>query len=127
MFRDSLQKLVERVEGGVAGILMGFDGISVEAYTRPQENLGGGLGGGSADIQTVGMELAHVIGQVRRAAELLEVGKLSEVTVRADKMVVLVRALNEEYFLAFALRPAGNFGKARYVLRLLAPKIQAEL
>ena len=38
-----------------------------------------------------------------------------------------MRALNEEYFLAFALRPAGNFGKARYVLRVLAPKIQAEL
>ena len=128
MFRDSLQKLVERVEGGVAGILMGFDGISVEAYTRPHETIGGTIGGGpGSDIQTVGMELAHVIGQVRRAAELLEVGRLSEVTVRADKMVVLVRALNDEYFLAFALRPAGNFGKARYVLRLLAPKIQAEL
>ena len=47
--------------------------------------------------------------------------------MRADKLVVLVRALNDEYFLAFALRPAGNFGKARYVLRVLAPKIQAEL
>jgi hypothetical protein len=38
-----------------------------------------------------------------------------------------VRALNEEYFLAFAVRPSGNFGKARYVLRVLAPKFQAEL
>jgi predicted regulator of Ras-like GTPase activity (Roadblock/LC7/MglB family) len=119
MFRESLQKLVERVDGGVAGILMGFDGISVEAYTRPSE--------GGTDIQTVGMELAHVIGQVRRAAELLEVGQLSEVTVKADKLVVVVRALTDEYFLAFALRPDGNFGKARYVLRVLAPKIQAEL
>jgi predicted regulator of Ras-like GTPase activity (Roadblock/LC7/MglB family) len=119
MFRESLQKLVERVDGGVAGILMGFDGISVEAYTRPAE--------AATDIQTVGMELAHVIGQVRRAAELLEVGQLSEVTVRADRLVVVVRALNDEYFLAFALRPDGNFGKARYVLRVLAPKIQAEL
>ncbi len=119
MFRDSLQKLVERVDGGVAGILMGFDGISVEAYTRPAEP--------GTDIQTVGMELAHVISQVRRAAELLEVGSLDEVTVRAEKLTVLVRALNEEYFLAFAVRPSGNFGKARYVLRLLAPKFKAEL
>lgn len=119
MFRDSLQKLVERVDGGVAGILMGFDGISVESYTRQAEV--------TADIQTVGMELAHVIGQVRRAAELLEVGALDEVTVRAERLVVLVRALNEEYFLAFALRPTGNFGKARYVLRLAVPKFQAEL
>jgi predicted regulator of Ras-like GTPase activity (Roadblock/LC7/MglB family) len=120
MFRESLQKLVERVEGGVAGILMGFDGISVESYTRPADQT-------STDIQTVGMELAHVIGQVRRAAELLEVGKLDEVTLRAEKLTVLVHALNSEYFLAFALGPRGNFGKARYVLRLTAPKIQAEL
>jgi predicted regulator of Ras-like GTPase activity (Roadblock/LC7/MglB family) len=122
MFRDSLQKLVERVEGGVAGILMGFDGISVEAYTRPPS-----ADSEPTDIQTVGMELAHVIGQVRRAAELLEVGTLTEVTLRADKLVVIVRALNEEYFLAFALQPQSSFGKARYALRALAPKIQAEL
>ena len=35
--------------------------------------------------------------------------------------------LTDEYFLAFAVRPSGNFGKARYVLRVLAPKIRAEL
>jgi predicted regulator of Ras-like GTPase activity (Roadblock/LC7/MglB family) len=120
MFREVLQKLVERVDGGLAGILMGFDGISVEAYTRP-------TAAGDTDIQTVGMELAHVIGQVRRAAELLEVGKLNEVTVRAEKLTVIVHALNEEYFLAFAVGPNGNFGKARFALRTVAPQIQAEL
>jgi predicted regulator of Ras-like GTPase activity (Roadblock/LC7/MglB family) len=133
MFRDSLQKLVERVDGGVAGILMGFDGISVEAYTRPESrpdprpdpNRGGKPD--TSDIQTIGMELAHVIGQVRRAAELLEAGTLDEVTIRAEKLVVLVRALSDEYFLAFALRPQSSFGKARYAMRVLAPKIQAEL
>jgi predicted regulator of Ras-like GTPase activity (Roadblock/LC7/MglB family) len=119
MFREVLQKLVDRVDGGVAGILMGFDGISVEAYTRPVEK--------DTDIQTVGMELAHVIGQMRRAAELLEVGKLQEIVMRAEKLTVIVRALNEEYFLAFAINAKGNFGKARYVLRLVAPQIQAEL
>jgi predicted regulator of Ras-like GTPase activity (Roadblock/LC7/MglB family) len=119
MFREVLQKLVDRVDGGVAGILMGFDGISVEAYTRPAEK--------DTDIQTVGMELAHVIGQMRRAAELLEVGKLQEIVMRAEKLVVIVRALNEEYFLAFAIKETGNFGKARFVLRLVAPQIQAEL
>jgi predicted regulator of Ras-like GTPase activity (Roadblock/LC7/MglB family) len=121
MFRDSLQKLVERVDGGVAGILMGFDGISVEAYTRPADKAR------TTDIQTVGMELAHVIGQVRRTAALLEAGTLDEVTIRADRLVVLVRAVSDEYFLAFALRPESSFGKARYALRVLAPKIQAEL
>ncbi len=118
MFRDSIQKMVDRVDGAVAGILMGFDGISVESYTKP---------GDSTDIQTVGMELAHAVTQVRKAAEQLEVGKLDEVILRAEKLDVIVHALNEEYFLAFAVRPEGNYGKARYVLRVTIPQIQAEL
>jgi predicted regulator of Ras-like GTPase activity (Roadblock/LC7/MglB family) len=118
MFRENIQKMVERVDGGVAGILMGFDGISVEAYARP---------GGSTDIQTVGMELAHVISQVRRATTALEVGGLREVMVRAEKLTVLVHVLNTEYFVACAIRPDANSGKARYLLRLLAPQIQSEL
>ena len=118
MFRENLQKMIDRVDGGLAGILMGFDGISVESYARDDA---------STDIQTVGMELAHVISQVRRAAELLEVGGLREITVRADQLVVIVHVLNQEYFVACALRPEGNSGKARYLLRLLAPQIQSEL
>jgi predicted regulator of Ras-like GTPase activity (Roadblock/LC7/MglB family) len=118
MFRENLQKMIERVDGGVAGILMGFDGISVESYARP------GVG---PDIQTVGMELAHVISQVRRAASALEVGGLREVTVRADDLTVLVHVLNTEYFVACAIRPGANSGKARYLLRMLAPQIQSEL
>lgn len=118
MFRQTLQKMVDRLDGGVAGILMGFDGISVDAYTRKDEK---------TDIQTVGMELAHVLTQVRKAADQLEVGRLREITLRADDLVVLVSLLNEEYFVACAVRPGANFGKARYLMRLTAPQIQAEL
>ncbi len=118
MFQESLQQMVERVPGGIAGILMGYDGISVEAFTQEGE---------TTDMQTVGMELAHVVGQLRRAAESLAVGQLGEVAVSTDNLVVLIRSLNEEYFLALAMAPTGNFGKARYVLRLTAPTIQAEL
>jgi predicted regulator of Ras-like GTPase activity (Roadblock/LC7/MglB family) len=118
MFRDNLQKMVERVDGAVAGILMGFDGISVETYAR---------GAATPDVQTVGMEFAHVLTQVRRATEALEVGGLRELQVRADNLVVLVHVLNNEYFVACAIRPDANSGKARYLLRMLAPQIQSEL
>jgi predicted regulator of Ras-like GTPase activity (Roadblock/LC7/MglB family) len=118
MFRENLQKMIDRVDGGVAGILMGFDGISVEAYARAAAG---------PDIQTVGMELAHVISQVRRATQALEVGGLREVVVRADSLVVLVHVLNNDYFVACAIRPEANAGKARYLLRLMAPQIQSEL
>ena len=122
MFRDNLQRMVDRLSGGVAGILMGFDGISVESYTKDAKD-----GQESLDIQTVGMELAHTLLQMRKATENLEVGQLRELTLKADNLVVLVYLLNEEYFVACALKPEASFGKARYLMKLLAPQIQAEL
>lgn len=118
MFRDAIQKMVDRMDGGRAGLLMGFDGISVEVYNKP---------GSGADINTVGMELAHVITQLRRTAEALEVGGVSEVALTTERLTVLLRLVTDEYFLACALEPTGNLGKARYLLRITAPAIRAEL
>jgi predicted regulator of Ras-like GTPase activity (Roadblock/LC7/MglB family) len=119
MFRENLQHMVDRLAGGVAGILMGFDGISVDSYTKDGEE--------SIDIQTIGMELAHAVVQIRKAAEQIEAGLLHELTLKADKLVLLIHLLNDEYFVACAFKPEANFGKARYLMRLLAPQIQAEL
>jgi predicted regulator of Ras-like GTPase activity (Roadblock/LC7/MglB family) len=119
MFRDTLQKMVQRLEGGVAGILMGFDGIAVDLYNQDGKD--------AIDIQTVGMELAHAISQMRKAIERLDVGQAAEITVRADKLVILVHVISDEYFIACAVRPETSFGKARYVMRLTAPQIRAEL
>ncbi|MDX2020511.1 MAG: hypothetical protein SF187_09735 [Deltaproteobacteria bacterium] len=118
MFRETIQKVVEGIDGGLAGVLMGFDGISVDAYTKPQA---------TTDINTVGMEFAHVLGQIRKAAELLEVGALDEVSLSTETLRVAIRVINEEYFVACVLGPAGNLAKARYLLRVSAPAIKAEL
>ena len=118
MFREAIQKMVDRMDGGRAGVLMGFDGISVEVYNKP------GMG---SDINTIGMELAHILTQLRRSAEALDAGGVTEVSLRAERLIVLVRLVTAEYFLACALEPTGNLGKARYLLRITAPEIQAEL
>jgi predicted regulator of Ras-like GTPase activity (Roadblock/LC7/MglB family) len=119
MFRERIQKMVDRLDGtgGAAGLLMGLDGISVDSYAQP----------GSADVQTISMELAHVIGALRRSAHGAHLGGLRELEVRTDKLALLIRLVTDEYFLAFGVAPDGNLGKARYLLRLLAPQIRAEL
>jgi predicted regulator of Ras-like GTPase activity (Roadblock/LC7/MglB family) len=127
MFRESLQRMVDRLSGGVAGILIGFDGISVESYTKEAEDGEEGEEGEGLDIQVAGMELAHAVAQMRKAVERLDVGGLGELTLKADKLVVLVYVLSDEYFVACAVKPEANFGKARYLMRLLAPQLQAEL
>jgi len=118
MFRESLQKIVDNVEGGVAGVLMGFDGIPVETYAREA---------GAVDVQTVGMEFSFVLTQVRKAAEILEVGGVREIAIKADQLTVIIRVLSEEYFVALVLKPEGNFGKGRYLLRMVGPKMATEL
>lgn len=118
MFQEHLKKLVENVEGGTAAILMGFDGIAVDSYT---------LDAVKPDIQTVGMEFSFVLTQIRKAAEALGTGAVEETTIRSGSMLLVMRVLTTEYFLALALTPDGNFGKGRYLLRLFAPKFLAEL
>jgi predicted regulator of Ras-like GTPase activity (Roadblock/LC7/MglB family) len=118
MFRDSLRRMVEQTQGGVAGLLMGFDGITVESFTQDQNKL---------DIQTVGMEFSYILTQVRKAVETLDAGTVEEVNFKTDRMTILIRVLNKDYFVALAIRPDGSTGKGRYMLRVTAPKIQAEL
>jgi predicted regulator of Ras-like GTPase activity (Roadblock/LC7/MglB family) len=118
MFREPLQKIVDNVEGGIAGLVMGFDGIAVESYTREGQKI---------DINTVGMEFSFILTQVRKAAEILDVGGVNEVSIKAERLTIVIRVLNNEYFLALALAPEGNYGKGRYLMRVVAPKLQQEL
>ena len=116
MFNETLREIVEGTEGGVAGLLMGFDGIAVDSWTREDSEL---------DITTVGMELSMVLKDIQRAAEQLEAGGAREVAIQAEKLTTVVRMLNGDYFVALALTPEGNLGKGRFLLRIAAPKFVA--
>jgi predicted regulator of Ras-like GTPase activity (Roadblock/LC7/MglB family) len=123
MFRENIKKMVEALDGGVGGVLMGFDGIAVDSYSREA----GRNGGHVPDIQTIGMEFAHLISQMRRGAQSLELGFLREMTIRTERLTVIMHVLNNDYFVACAFLSPGNVGKARYLLRMTAPRLEAEL
>jgi predicted regulator of Ras-like GTPase activity (Roadblock/LC7/MglB family) len=118
MFKEALQGVVEGTEGGIAGLLMDFEGIPVESFTRP---------GASLDIETVGAEVSVVVKAIQRASEMLEAGETREVAFRSEKMTTLIRVINKGYFVAVAIEPEGNVGKSRFLLRVIAPRLDAEL
>jgi len=121
-FRESIEKLLERIEGAVSCVLMGFDGITVDEVTKLDVPTGA-----LPDLQTLSMELAHLIAQTRRTMESVEAGALEEFTLRTDKLTLVVRVLTSEYFLACAILPRANLGRARYLMRLTAPGLRADL
>jgi predicted regulator of Ras-like GTPase activity (Roadblock/LC7/MglB family) len=121
MFREHIQKLIDRLEGGIAGVLMGFDGIAVDSYAKS------GYGGSLPDVQTLAMEFSHLVTQARRAVQSHDAGSLEEVTIRTDSVTLVIQVLTQDYFLACAMLPSAHVGKARYLVRVTAPNLQAEL
>ena len=117
MFDELLGNAVKNVQGADAAVLMGFDGILVDMYN----------GGPDVDIESMGMEFSVLLREVRNAAELLNAGNANEMTIRTDKLLAVLRVINTEYFIAMALTPEGNIGKARYTLRTLVPTILSEI
>jgi predicted regulator of Ras-like GTPase activity (Roadblock/LC7/MglB family) len=118
MFLETLREIVEKTEGAVAGLIMDSKGISVESYARADAPF---------DITTIGIEFGVVLGSIKRAAESLDAGNAREIAIGTDKMIAIIRTLGDTYFLAVALRPDGNFGKGRFLMRSVAPKLIAEL
>lgn len=119
-FLSHLEAAVKQVDGAVACSIMGYDGISVETHTvgSAMEDL---------DLNVAWIEFANLLNQLKGAVELLKTGGMTEVSINTEKVLTLVRMVTPEYFLVMALKPEGNYGKARYVLRLTVPKVKAEL
>jgi predicted regulator of Ras-like GTPase activity (Roadblock/LC7/MglB family) len=118
-FREHLQEVVQSVDGAVACSLMGVDGIEVDTHLVD--------GAGAVDVRNLLIEYSSLFRFAREAAETHQAGEVSEISIQTDRITAVARLVTPEYFMVVALRPEGNFGKARYMLRITTPKLKAEL
>ena len=118
MFAETLKKVVDNVEGGIAAVIMGLDGISVDTYIKLTDRV---------DVNTVAMEFSFILSQVRKAGDSLAVGNLEELSVKAQRLLLVCRMISPQYFIAIVMAPEGNFGKARYLARLAQPQLVSHL
>ncbi|HLL21476.1 MAG TPA: hypothetical protein VK427_05065 [Kofleriaceae bacterium] len=118
MFAETLKRVVDNVDGGIAAVVMGLDGIAVDTYIKQQDRV---------DVNTVAMEFSFILTQVRKAGDSLQVGSLEELSVKAQRLVLICRMISPQYFVAVAVAPEGNLGKARYMARVSAPTLAAAL
>ena len=114
MFQAVLQEVVDNTEGGLATLLMDFQGVAVDSYSKPNAPF---------DITTIGAEFSVVIKSIQRASHMLEAGNTAEVAIQAEKLITLIRVVNESYFVAFSMTPDANLREARYMLRTRRPAL----
>ncbi|HEY3449213.1 MAG TPA: hypothetical protein VGK67_22845 [Myxococcales bacterium] len=117
-FSAHLEQVLKQVEGAVACSVMGFDGYAVETQTSKDPGV---------DFEAMLVEYGTVLTNIRETAEGLKAGSVSEVVINTDKLITIARLLTPQYYLVLALTPEGNYGKGRYALRIVAPKVTAEL
>jgi len=107
MFNEILQKIVAETGGGIGAVLMGYDGIAVDQFFSPEEEV---------DVQMVIVEYSNVLKEIRKTAEILSLGDMEEISIRTDRFIIVIRILNSEYFVALIIHQDGNFGKGRYLM-----------
>ena len=107
MFSEILQRIVEETGGGIGAVLMGYDGIAIDQFFSPDEEL---------DLHMVVVEYSNVLKEIRKTAEILSLGEMEEISIRTDRFTIVIRMLNEEYFVALVIGRDGNFGKGRYLM-----------
>ncbi len=107
MFNEILQRIVEETGGGIGAVLMGYDGIAIDQYFAPDEDL---------DLHMVVVEYSNVLKEIRKTADILSLGEMEEISIRTDRFIIVIRILNDEYFVAMVINRDGNFGKGRYLM-----------
>ncbi len=115
-FPDILKEVVAGTEGAVGALIVGLDGILVDEYSVSKE----------MDIQSITVEYSALLKEIEKGSQSAQMGSTKEVMVMADKAMIMLRRLNDEYFLVLIIKPDGNFGKGRFLLRMSVPKLLKE-
>ena len=115
-FIEVLKDTVDKVDGAVSAMIIASDGIAVEEYVSEK----------IIDLTGLGAEASAMIRDVGFAAENLGLGEAREFSIISDKCGIIMRKINSEYYIALIIKPEGNYGKGRFVLKTTVPKIESE-
>jgi len=115
-FLEVLKETVEKVDGAVSSMIIAKDGISVQEYVR--EKL--------IDLTGLSAEASAMIRDISLAADNLRLGEAKEFSIISDRCGIIMRKINADYYLALVIKPDGNYGKGRFILKSAVPKLEEE-
>jgi len=124
-FETILQSIVDECGGGCGAALMGFDGVAIASVGPSAGPLADDPLRG--DVTNAGIEFGRVLGEMTKASDSLGTGSVQESILSLARATLIFHTVDDELVLVLALRPDGNLGKARYLIRRNLPEIRADL
>ncbi len=109
MFKETLERLVERTEGALGALIMGTDGIAVEKVLLSDAD--------DKNLDVAAAEFTSLLRSAQRVGADTGIGQVRELIVGFDDMKVLIRSFTRDYFAVLALKEDGNLGRGRFELR----------
>ena len=118
-FSQVLKEVTDGVKGARGAAVVGMDGIVVEGYAALGEADG-------VDLQSLGAEYGNILKNVQDVSQSLHMGRAREVAVVAEATGLIMRKINDDYFLALLISPGGNLGKGRFIVRKAVNRLMQE-
>lgn len=115
-FSEVLKGTVDKVDGAVSAMIISTDGISVQEYAKEK----------IVDLTDLSAEASAMIKDISLAAENLGLGEAKEFSIISDRCGIIMRKINPDYYLALIIKPEGNYGKGRFILKTAIPKLEGE-
>ncbi len=115
-FSAVLKDMVDKVDGALSASIIAADGIPVEEYAIEK----------FINLEDLSAEASAMIRDVNIAAQNLRLGDAREFSIISEKCGIIMRQINPEYYLAMVIKPDGNYGKARFLLKTVIPQIATE-
>jgi len=115
-FLEVLKDIVDKVDGAVSSMIICRDGMSVQEYAL--EKL--------VDLTGLSAEASAMIKDISLAADNLGLGEAREFSIISDRCGIIMRKINTDYYLALVIKPEGNYGKGRFILKTAIPKLEGE-
>lgn len=111
LFKQTVQEIIEKVEGIISAHIVGVDGIVIEQSVHPDN------GTEELCFDIVAAEFTSLIKNAFRTSDDIEIGEIQELTVFTGTYHFVIKMITHEYYVMAILQPGGNFGKARYELK----------
>jgi predicted regulator of Ras-like GTPase activity (Roadblock/LC7/MglB family) len=107
MFQVILKEMANRMDDAECILLMGTDGLPIEKVVKSE----------SLNIELLIAEFTTILRNTAQTATEVNAGALEEFILLTDRVIVLLKAITQEYFLMMILKGNANIGRARFELK----------